>query len=228
MASTLTGITNTVSDTVSASMKSFTDFLQNGAAKLADGSGILADFVHPSALILLYVVLFVHFFAWALENNGNLQTKWPAFSQSMHELRSFIQQWVLGSAGTWSQGLVYWGSFAMSATVSSSTSSITEDVSYAMYLSLFYAVVFIINQVCMATLMNPGQEVGYTDNGPMFPPGASKRPLLSPTKGKPLWVIVYWVQSITAIVLYNSIRGVTYGYGAGKIVGLLLGNPTSF
>lgn len=224
MASALNGITATVSDTVSASMKSFTDFLQNGAAKLADGSGILADFVHPSALIFLYVVLFVHFLAWALENNGHIEKKWPAFGESMHELRVFIQSWVLGSRDVFNQGLVYWGSFAMAATVSSSTSSITEDVSYAMYLSLFYAVVFIINQVCMAVTMTPDGYLSQ-DGGPI---PMTKSALLSPGKGKPMWIIVHWVQSVTAIVLLNSVRGVTYGYGAGKIVGLLLGNPTSF
>ena len=225
MASAINGITATVSDTVSASMKSFTDFLQNGAAKLADGSGILADFVHPSALVFLYVVLLVHFFAWALENNLNLEKKWPAFANSMHELRVFIQAWVLGADGNFDRGLVYWGSFAMAATVSSSTSSITTDVSYAMYLSLFYAFVFIVNQVCMAVTMTADTYL-RSDGGPV---GLSnKTPLLSANKGKPMWLIVHWLQAITAIVLLNSVRGVAYGYGAGKIVGLLLGNPTSF
>jgi hypothetical protein len=229
MSDPLSGVANTVTDTVSASMKSFTDFLQNGAAKLAASSGIVAQFVHPSALVLLYVLLFVHFVAWVLENNGNLESKWPAFAQSMHELRTTLQTFVLGSSGTFDQGLVYWGSFAISATVSSQTSTVTEDVMYALYLCVFYALVFIINQVCMAALMKVDTTVGSTDGGPMFPafPG-SKAPLVNPGKGKPFWLIFTWLQNVTALVLFNSLRGVTYGYGAGKIVGLLTGNPTSF
>lgn len=215
-------VLNTVSDTVSASMKSFTDFLQNGAAKLADASGVVGDFVHPSALIFLYVILFVHFVAWALENNDNLQKKWPAFSQSMHELRNFIQQYVLGSAGGYNSGLIYWGSFAMSATVTASTASITQDVQYAMYVAVFYAFVWIVNQVCMALTLSADLTTGGSDGGPFVP--NTKSPLLAEHKGRPFWILTHWLQNVTALVLFNSIRGLTYGYGAGKLVGLIMGN----
>ena len=209
-----------VSGTMSASMKSFTDFLQNGAAKLADASGIVGDFVHPSALVFLYVILFIHFVAWALENNTNLQKKWPAFAQSMHELRNFIQQYVLGSAGSFNSGIIYWGSFAMSATTMASTTSITEDVEYAMYVAVFYALVWIVNQVCMTLTLTPDSTIGYSDGGP-FAPG-TKSPMLKEHKGRPFWIVVHWLQNITALVLLNSIRGLTYGYGVGKVVGLAM------
>lgn len=224
----MSGVLNTMTDTVSASMKSFTDFLQNGAAKLADATGVVGDYVHPAALIFLYVILFVHFVAWALENNDNLQKKWPAFAQSMHELRNFIQRFVLGSNNDFNSGLIYWGSFAMSATVTASTSSITEDVQYAMYVAVFYAFVWIVNQVCMALTMTEDSTTGALDGGPFtFVAGSYiKAPLLEAHKGRPFWIIVTWLQSVTALVLFNSIRGLTYGYGAGKLVGLIMGNES--
>lgn len=219
MADVLNGLSSTMTKSMSSFVKYMTETAATVTGKLADASGPLKEYVHPSALMFLYLLLLVHFIAWAVENNTKLQHKWPAFAQSMHELRNFIQTWVLGSGNSFDSGLVYWASFAASAGVSARTGSVSEDVGYAMWISMFYVLVWIVNQSCTMLTGEHTNENGLNVIVGMHYASA----LLTEGKGKPMWIVVHWLQNVTDLVLVNSIKGVTYGYGAGKVVGLLTG-----
>ena len=212
-----------VGKTVAPLTASLQQWLSSAAGAVGTVSNSVGGFVPPPFAMLLFALLFVHFLAFTIETNTKLQTFWPALAASMHELRNNLQMRVIGGA----DGLVYWGSFVLGASVGATSGSYAVDSGMAMYTAMFLLLVWVVNQVCLAMTMTvnksydgadafPGSFVsGYNITGVT---GSHRAPLLTMTKGRPFYLVVAWLQAVTDILFFRSIPGLIYGYGLGKLV----------
>ena len=217
-----------VGKTVAPLTASLQQWLSSAAGAVGSVSNSVGGYIPPPFAMLLFALLFVHFLAYTIETNTKLQKSWPALAASMHELRNNLAMRVIGGAN----GLVYWGSFVLGASVGATSGSYAVDSGMAMYTAMFLLLVWVVNQVCLAMTMTynrsisdlgvdgfPGSYVANANAGGITgEAGSLRKPLLTMTKGRPIYLVVAWLQAVTDILFSRSIPGLIYGYGLGKLV----------
>ena len=229
----ISDVVGSVGKVVSPLTASLQQWINAAVESVGTVASNVGPFVPPPFAMLLFTILFVHFVATALEANTQIAKVWPIFSVSMHELKIQLQQRVLGG----NTGLVYWGSFVLGASVGASSRSYSVDAYMAMYAAMGLVFIWALNQASMTMTMTRNESVNYGSTpdvgssdytqtnidfdgklvlgGDGFP---QRKALLSLTKGKPFFIVVSWLQAVTDLVIANSIPGMIYGYGLGKLV----------
>jgi len=162
---------------------------------------------------LLATLLFFHFIFYCLENNQGMQKWGRAWWQVLHETRVYLQVGVI-------KHVVYWGAFWVGLYLARTQGDIYGTISVVSPWVQTLTLLFILNKVCV--LLTQEKSVNPSASWPLASDdyddvsgvlGATA--LLSMTRSRTAFVIVYWLQSVSDIVLQNVPSALFFGYGVG-------------
>ncbi len=215
--------------------KSLQDWLNKAVAESS-----VSDYVPVAIGGMIGILMFIHFLSYALMQTVTIQNKWPGLSMALWELQGWLATVVLG--GDW--GIIYTIAFVMGAAQGASGSSASDDVMTMTYFGGFIGFVFILNKICEGILQTPSPYVAGlataglitpdlsatgiasgnslpTSSGYNYlagPSTAQKFALLSPYRGKAMYIIVDWIRNMTELIYSRAYPASFYGYGLGKLI----------
>ena len=169
---------------------------------------------------LLATLLVFHLLFFCLENNSGLQKTSNQLWQSLSETRQYLQVGVV-------KHVVYWGAFWVGLYLARTQTNVYAAIQVAGPWVQVLTLLFIVNKVCLLLTAIPNKRVSadfplsYTSYDEVVEVTApalymdDTEPALSPEKSKLLYVIVYWLQSVSDIVLAQTPGALAFGYAVG-------------
>lgn len=197
---------NTVASATGANLSSsLRDWLQ----KLVDNTQLSA--YGPSLFIAaLMFLLFVHFVAFVLVNNKGIQGWSRGFDQALFELQVWLQTVVIKLA-------VYYGFFVIGLYIGSLNSDFMADFLLGMPYVMLVIVLLLLNKVALifTGVRNPEYTLG--------PFTGTLTGIFTSSKNKWAYTPTIWLQTVTDIIVQQSVPGALLGYAVGKAVAAVRG-----
>lgn len=190
-------------DTVYKPLATLTQSLRDWLLRFATDSN-LTTYGNPLLIAGLLFLLFIHFVAFVLVNNTGIQGWSKGFSQGLFELQVWLQTVVI-------KLIVYYSFFVIGLFQGASNSSYAQDVfSLGPYIALL-VVLYILNKTALifTGIRNPEYTLG-----PAGQPGG----IFTSSKNKWIYTPTIWLQTVTDIIIQQSVPGAFFGYAAGKFI----------
>lgn len=166
----------------------------------------LSEYGSLPFLTFLVFLLFIHYLAFVLANNDGVQNS-KGTSQAFFELQIWLQTVVI-------KLLLYYGSFLFGLYIGNANQNSYYDIAAISPFVAILAIIYVINKGCLIFTgqKNPEYTVG---------PGGTATGILSLTKNKWLYVPVTWLQTVTDIIIQQTVPGGLLGYAVGKSLALV-------
>lgn len=171
-----------------------------------------------AAYAFLAMLLLFHLLFFCFENNTGMQKWSKQFREVLYETRVFLQVGVITQ-------FVFWASFWVGIFMSRSQGDFFSTVIMGTPWIQLLVSIFLVNKVCQVLTarngINPSAKWPFASANYTPVAGAvgdvvtGAVPALSDAKLKALYVLAYWLQNVTEIVLVNFPAGFMFGYAAG-------------